>query len=171
MAKIVKGPFNVEWGGNTLTDVSEIALEYEQATNDYATVDGRSYTIDGAITASVSLTLLASDVSALAVVLPQYFVPMGGTMSSGEEVLADEGAIDIRAASCDAESIFNDLDVISCGQPGDVFRLKNARTRIDSMEFADNVIRTITVMFVGEPEQGVGNIQFFTQGGISEPTS
>jgi hypothetical protein len=35
------------------------------------------------------------------------------------------------------------------------------------MEFADNAVRTISVQFLGEPEQGVGSIQFFTEGTIS----
>ncbi len=164
---LVRGPFNVQWGGNTLLDISEISLDYSVNSNDYSTIDNRTYTIDGSITASVSLTLLASDVAALAAVLPQYHVPNGGQMSSGETVNNADGAIDVVAASCDQEAVYNDLDVIACGNPGQVFRLKNARTRIDSMEFADNAIRTVTVMFLGEPDQGVANVQFFKEGTIS----
>lgn len=163
----VKGPFNALWGANELQDVSEISLEYDQSTNDYTTIDGRTFTIDGGITASVSLTLLSTDVPALAVVFPQYFVPNGGTLSSGETVSDVDGAIDIKAASCETEPVYNDLDIISCGNPGQVFRLKNSRTRIDSMDFADSVLRTITVQFVGEPDQGEANIQFFKEGTIS----
>ena len=164
---LVKGPFDLRWGENTLVDVSEISLEYEQESNDYTTVDNRRYSIDGAINASVSLTFLASDVAALAAVLPQYHVPNGGTLSSGETVSGTDGAIDVVAASCDSDPVYNDLDVISCGTNGQVFRLKNARTKIDSMEFADNAVRTVTVMFVGEPEAGVGNIQFFRENDVT----
>lgn len=164
---IVRGPFNVQWGGNTLLDISEVSVDYSVNSNDYSTIDNRTITIDGSMTSTVSLTLLASDVAALAAVLPQYHVPNGGVMSSGETVNNADGAIDVVAASCDQESVYNDLDVIACGNPGQVFRLKNARTRIDSMEFADNAIRTVTVMFVGEPEQGVANIQFFKEGTIN----
>lgn len=164
---IVRGPFNVQWGGNTLLDISEISIDYSVNSNDYSTIDNRTITIDGSMTSMVSLTLLASDVAALAAVLPQYHIANGGVMSSGETVNNADGAIDVVAASCDQESVYNDLDVIACGNPGQVFRLKNARTRIDSMEFADNAIRTVTVMFIGEPEQGVANIQFFKEGTIN----
>lgn len=164
---LVRGPFDLQWGSNTLRDVSEISLDYSQDSNDYTTVDNRRYTIDGAIMASVTLTLLKSDVAALAAVMPQYLVANGETMSSGEVVTDVDGAIDVKAASCDANVVYNDLDVISCGNPGEVFRLKNARTKIDSMEFADNAVRTVSVMFLGEPEQGVGVIQFFKEGAIT----
>ncbi len=167
MANLVKGPFELKWGSTTLVDVSEISLDFNQDTNDYSTVDNRTYTVDGAITASVSLTFLASDVPVLAAVLPQYRVANGGTLSSGETVTSADGVIDVKAASCDTDPIYNDLDVISCGTNGQVFRLKNARTKIDSMEFADNAVRTVTVLFVGEPEAGVANFQFFREGDIS----
>lgn len=170
---LVRGPFNLQWGLQTLVDVSEISLEYDQETNDYTTIDNRRYTIDGAITASVTLTFLASDVEALAAVLPQYRVAPGETLSSGEVVSGEDGVIDVVAASCDSDPVYNDLDVMSCGAEGNrqVFRLKNARTRIDSMEFADNAVRTVTVAFIGEPEYGVGNIQFFKESDITSPVS
>lgn len=164
---LVRGPFDLKWGANTLQDVSEISLDYEQETNDYTTVDNRRYTIDGAINASVTVTFLGSDVAALAAVLPQYVVDNGGTLSTGETVTDADGALDVLAASCENEPVYNNLDVISCGTNGQVFRLVNARTRIDSMEFADNAVRTVTVAFVGEPAQGEANIQFFKENGIS----
>ncbi len=164
---LVRGPFDLQWGSNTLVDVSEISLEYEQESNDYTTVDNRKYTIDGAINASVTLTFLGSDVASLAAVLPQYHVPNGGTLSSGETVTGTDGAIDVQAASCDTDPVYNDLDVISCGSNAQVFRLKNARTKIDGMEIADNAVRTVTVAFIGEPEAGVGSIQFFREDDIT----
>lgn len=164
---LVRGPFDIRWGNNSLLDVSEISLDYSQDSNDYTTVDNRKYTIDGAITATVTLTLLKSDVPSLAIVLPQYHVPSGGTLSSGETVSGTDGAIDVVAASCDSDPVYDDLDIISCGTNGQVFRLKNARTKIDSMEFADNAVRTVSVQFVGEPEAGVGNIQFFAENDIT----
>lgn len=167
MGKLVRGPFDLRWGSNTLVDVSEISLDYSQDSNDYTTVDNRRYTLDGAIAASVSITFLASDVASLAAVLPQYHVPNGGSLSSGETVTGTDGAIDVVAASCDSDPVYNDLDVISCGTNGQVFRLKNARTKIDSMEFADNAVRTVTVVFIGEPDAGVGNIQFFAENDVA----
>lgn len=167
MGKLVKGPFEIKWGSNTLTDVSEISLDYSQDSNDYTTIDNRKYTVEGAISATISLTLLRSDVEALAIVLPQYYVPNGGTLSSGETVNEANGAIDVVAASCDTDPLYNDLDVIGCGAQAQVFRLKNARTKIESMEFADNAVRTVTVTFVGEPAAGIATIQFFEEGSIN----
>lgn len=167
---LVRGPFSIQWGNNPILDVSEIGFNYEVATNDYSTVDGRTETVEGAITASVELTLLSSDVDALKTILPQYYVPENGTLSTGEKVTAKEGAIDIVAASCDTSTTNYPLDIISCN--GEVTRLVNARTSLTSQEFADNAVRTVTVTFRGEPKvdettgapQGI--VQFFKQGGL-----
>ena len=164
---LVKGPFNLKWGANTLLDVSEISMDYSQDSNEYNTVQNQTYTVDAAIKSSVTLTFLASDVPSLAAVLPQYHVASGQSMSSGEIVTDEDGAIDVKSAACDSDSVYNDLDIISCGNPGQVFRLKNARTKIDSMEFADNAIRTVSVQFLGEPASGVANIQFFKTGTLT----
>lgn len=168
---LVKGPFSIKWGANPILDVSEIGFNYDVATNDYSTVDGRTYQVEGAITASIELTLLSSDVAALSALLPQYYVPKGGNLSTGEEVLDDDGAIDIVAASCDTTDTRYPLDIISC--TGQVTRLINARSSLSSQEFADNALRTVTVTFTGEPEQKedgttTGIVQFFKQGGIDE---
>lgn len=157
---LVKGPFTIKWGSNTLLDVSELGFNYDVATNDYETLDGRTYTIEGAITASVDLTLLASDVSALATIFPQYYVAPGGTLSTGETVDAEsDGAIDIVAASCDTTSSNYDLEITSC--TGETTRLVNARTSLSAIDFADNAVRTVQVTFRGEPGTGEGAVQFF----------
>ena len=163
---LVKGPFTIKWGDQGILDVSEIGFNYDVATNDYPTVDGRTYQIEGAITASVELTLLASDTPALRTILPQYYVPQGGTLSTGETVTDENGAIDIVAAKCDTTNINRNLDIISC--TGEVTRLVKARTSLTSQEFADNSLRTVNITFTGEPEQGEGIVQFFKQGGIEE---
>lgn len=163
---LVRGPFNITWGGNTLLNIEEISVDYEQDSEDYSTVQHQTYQVDGPIKSSVTLTLLASDVPALAVVLPQYHVANGGTLSTGETVSEANGAIDIKAAQCGTNPVYNDLDIISCANPGHVFRLVSARTKLDSIEF-DDKIRKIMVQFVGEPAQGEGNIQFFKSGTIA----
>lgn len=163
---LVKGPFTIKWGENPILDVSEIGFNYDVATNDYSTVDGRTYRVEGAITASIELTLLASDVDALKTILPQYYVAKGSKLSTGETVTAEEGAIDIVAASCDTSATNYNLEITSC--TGEVTRLVNARTSLSSQEFADNSLRTVTITFLGEPAQGKGIIQFFKEGGIQE---
>lgn len=166
MGQLVRGPFDLTWGGNTLTDIEEIKTDYSQDTKDYTTVEHQTYQLDGPIKATVTLTLLASDVSALAAVLPQYHVATGGTLSTGEHVTGTDGAIDVVAACAALGDIYNDLDIVSCANPGEVFRLVNARTKIDSIEFDDKV-RKVMVQFIGEPDQGIANVQFFKEGTIS----
>ena len=166
---LVRGPFSIQWGNNPILDVSEIGFNYDVDTNDYQTIDGRTITVEGAITASVELTLLSSDVDALKTILPQYYVASGDKMSTGETVNAEEGAIDIVAASCDTSTTNYNLEITSCN--GEVTRLVNARTSLTSQEFADNAVRTVTITFRGEPEQGQGIVQFFKQGGLIEPTT
>jgi hypothetical protein len=164
---LVRGPFDVKWGNTTLLDISEISIEFEQESNDYTTIDNRRYTIDGAITATVSATFLKSDVPTLAAVLPQYYVPQGGTMSTGESVTGINGGIDLVAASCESDPVFNNLEITACGTNGQVLRLVNARTKVDGMEIADNSVMTVTVMFVGEPAAGVATLQMFGENDLS----
>lgn len=169
---LIKGPFTIRWGGVVIEDVSEIGFNYDVNTNDYQTVDGRTYQVEGAITASVDLTLLASDTATLRVLFPQYYVPTGSKLSTGETVTAEEGAIDIKAASCDQTGDYNhDLEIVSCGDNGETTRLVNARTTLSTQEFADNALRTVTVSFIGEPAQGQGIVQFFKNNGISDDES
>jgi len=162
MAGLVKGPFIVKWGGNTLEDVQDYSFDYSVDSNDYNTIDGRKTTLEGAISASVSIQLLKSDVAALATVLPQYFVAQGETMSTGEVVADADGAIDVVAASCDTTTVYNNLDIVSCGTNATVVRLVNARSVIDSVDLQDSTVLTFTVKFVGEPAQGDAAVQVFT---------
>lgn len=160
---LIRGPFHISFGNNQILDVSEIGFNYDVATNDYETIDGRTYTIDGAITASIEITLLSTDVDALSVVLPQYYVAAGEKMSTGETA-PEGGAIDIVAASCDTTTTNYNLDITSC--TGDVTRLVNARASLSTVELADNSLRTVTITFRGEPKQNAdgtsqGIIQFF----------
>ena len=158
----VKGPFTVKWGSNTLTDVQDYSFDYSVESSDYNTLDGRKTTLEGAISATASIQLLKSDVAALAVVLPQYFVAQGETMSTGETVANASGAIDVVAASCDTDPVYNNLDIISCGTDATVLRLVNARTTIDSVDLQDSTLLTFTVKFIGEPAQGDASVQVFT---------
>ena len=65
---LVRGPFDIAWGGNTLVNIEEIEVEYEQDSEDYTTVQHQTFELDGPIKSTVTLTLLASDVPALSVV-------------------------------------------------------------------------------------------------------
>lgn len=161
-----KGPFQITWLGNEVTDIEEVETDVEQDTEERTTVTGVTYEFDGAIKASATLKLLRSDIPTLAALLPQYFVPNGQVLSTGETVNQANGAIDVKAASCDDVPVYGDLDIVSCGNPGQVFRLVNARTKIDSVE-TNEFLQTVSIRFIGEPGAGEANIQFFTEGGIA----
>jgi len=116
------------------------------------------------IVLKITLTLLRTDIPALAAVLPQYYVAQGETLSTGETVDSSVGAIDV-VPNCEDETR-NNLDVTSCGDPGQTMRLVNARTRISGIDNPDK-LRTVMVEFVGEAEGGTAAVQFFVAGGIS----
>lgn len=165
MSNLVKGPFNLKWGDNVIADVEEIDVSHEIDSEDYETLQGRNIELDGSYKVSATITLLASDIPALAALLPQYYVPNGGVLSTGETVQQADGAIDVKPGSCDEETVYNNLDVISCESLAHVFRIVNARTKIEGIEF-DNKVRKVMVKFVGEAAADEATVQFFREGTI-----
>ena len=156
---LVKGPFNFKWGANSLNNVSEISVDYSVDSSDTTTLDGNKYTTQTGMGATVTLTLLDNDIASLATVLPQFYVPMGGTLSTGETVTQAQGAIDIAAASCTTSTVYNQLDIYACGTNAQVMRIPRSRTQVDSVDIGDG-LRTVAVQFVGEPLSGKAVIQF-----------
>lgn len=163
---LVRGPFNLKWGDNTIEDVEEIDVSHEISSDDLETVGGKVIEVDGPYKVTAVLTLLASDISALAAILPQHFVANGGVLSTGETVDNADGAIDVVPRDCDTDLLFNNLDITACANPGQVFRIVNARTKIENVEF-DNKLQKVMVKFVGEAEATEATIQFFAEGTIA----
>lgn len=156
---LVKGPFNFKWGSNTLSNISEISVDYTVDSSDTSTLDGNTFSVQTGLSATVTLTLLDNDIASLATVLPQYYVAQGDTLSTGETVGESQGAIDITAASCDTSDVYNQLDIYACGTNAQVMRLVNARTQVDSIDIGDG-LRTVAVQFIGEPASGQAVVQF-----------
>jgi hypothetical protein len=163
---LVRGPFTIKWGDNTILDVEEVDLEHEVSSDDFETVQGKTYEVDGPYKVTATLTLLASDIPALAALLPQYFVANGGTMSTGETVNNADGAIDIKAAECSDSITYNPLDITSCANPANVLRVVNARSKIEGVEI-DNKLQKVMVKLIGESEANEATIQMFIDGTIS----
>jgi hypothetical protein len=163
---IVRGPFSLTWGDNTLDDIESIDINYQTNSEIYAANSGLVYQIDKSMQANVTLTLLANDIASLAVVLPQYYVAQGGELGDGSFVSDSRGAIDIRADDCDTEPIYNDLIVTSCGNPSESFKLLSARTIIEGFEIGK--IRKIVVKFIGEPDAGKSLIQLIGNQELTE---
>jgi hypothetical protein len=164
---IIRGPFDIKWGNNTITDVETIDTEYTVDSEDFQTVQGKTLEIDGSHKATATITLLASDIPALAALLPQYFVANGEVLSTGETVNHASGAIDIAVAACDEEHVFNDLDIAACGNPADVVRLVNTRTRFDGIDTSSNKVRKVMIKFIGESVDDEATVQFFKEGTIN----
>lgn len=164
MARIQKGKFDLFWGNTVLEDITEVEIEYEQDSEDFQTLAHQTYEIDGPVKATATITLLKTDIEALAAVLPQNFVPNAGTMSTGEVVIDVEGAIDVTA-NCEDDPVYNDFMIVSCGDPGQVFRMVNARTRLDGID-NPTTARTVMVKFIGEPEPGQASVQFYNEGAL-----
>lgn len=166
---LVKGPFTVEYADKVIADVTEVTFNYDVDSNDYSTIDGRTTTVPGAITASVEVTLLDTTPKVLGALLPQYLVQAGDKLSTGETVSDADGAIDLVAAQCDTEDFMSDLTVTSCN--GQIVRLVNAKPSLTGIEIADNAVRQATVTFTAQPEQNQASVQFYTQGGINQGQS
>ncbi len=163
---LVRGPFELKWGDNVLTDIESIKVEHKVSSDDHETLEGRTIEVDGPYKATATLTLLASDIPALAALLPQHFVPDGGILSTGETVNNSLGAIDIAPHACDEELIYNNFDIISCGAPGQVTRIVHARTKIDGVD-VDNKIQKIMIKIVGEASADEATMQMFKEGSIA----
>jgi hypothetical protein len=162
---LAKGPFTVQWGSNVLEDIEELELEYEVDTEDYTTIQGRTFEVSGSHKASATVTLLATDVPSLAALLPQYHIDDNATASTGETVDDVNGIIDLVPGGCDVESVYYNLIITSCGNPGQVFRMLNVRTEIDGVEL-DDKIRKVSVRMIGEAPQDMATIQFFKEGAL-----
>lgn len=163
---LVRGPWTLKWGDNVIDQVEELEVEYEQDTEDYTTLQHQTYELDGPVKATATITLLGTDTAALAAIVPQYHVDNGDEMSTGETVNQANGALDVGPLDCSVSQIYNNLDIISCANPSQTFRIVNARTKVDGIEF-DDKIRKVMVRFIGEPAPGERNVQFFQSGSIS----
>lgn len=160
---LIKGPFEVKYGDDVLAGIETLEVNTEINTDDVDTIQGRSYTVTTSKRISVSMTLLESDVPSLAVVLPQYFVPNGGTLSTGETVNDANGAIDITPGTCEAATAVTDVVITSCGNPGQVFRIPDAETEIENVEI--DSVKKVIVTFRGT--SNVSLFQIFKAGAVT----
>lgn len=163
---LVKGPFTIKWGDNTIEDIEAIEVEHVIDSEEFATVQGQNIEVDGNYKATAIITLLKSDIPALSAVLPQHFVANGGVMSTGETVNNADGAIDIKPGACSLSTVYNNLDVESCDSTASVFRIVNARTKVEAVEISDK-IQKVMIKFIGEPATDEASIQFFKKGTIN----
>lgn len=161
------GPYKVKYGSVIFEDVTEVSWDYSADTNEQTMIDGRTKTLPTTTSASVSVTLYAADIQTLSLIFPQYAVPAGGTMSTGE--IATEAAFDALAMSaCGAQNLEEDLEVIGCKL---TTRLVNASATIDSIDYEDNVTQNVTVKFTGQPDAGQAVFQIYKNGTLQPASS
>lgn len=163
---LVRGPFTLRWGDNEIDDVEEISIEHTVDSDDLQTLQGKTFEVDGPYKVTAVITLLGSDLPALAALLPQHFVGNGEVLSTGETVNHAQGAIDVKPHECDESLIYNNLDIISCANPGQVLRLVNCRTKLDGIDI-DNKLQKVMVKFVGESDADEATVQFFKENSIA----
>ncbi len=163
---IIRGPFTIKWGDNEIADIETIKVEHKIESTDLQTIGGKVIEVDGPYMATAVIMLLATDIAALAAVLPQHFKGDTEILSTGETVNDSHGAIDVAPAACDTDPIYNDLEIISCGNPAQVIRIVHCRTKIDSVD-VDNKLQKVGIKFVGESAEDEATIQFFRNGNIA----
>ena len=161
------GPYRVKYGAIIFDDVTEVSWDYSADTNEQTMIDGRTKTLPTTTSASVSVTLYAADIQTLSLIFPEYAVPAGGTMSTGETT--DEPAFDAKAMSaCGATDLPQDLEIIGCKL---TTRLVNAKATIDSIDYEDNITQNVTVRFTGQPQAGEAVFQMYKTGSLHEASS
>jgi len=148
----VKGPHAVKYGNSTISDIEELDVEWSQDNDDYDTIQGNKYMYDTSGNVVATLTLLANDVSSLAILLPQHFVANGASLSTGETVTDAQGAIDVLPGGCVSLGNLKHLTITSCDETGasHVLRIPDGTTRIDGVEFDGAAARKVMVQFRGE---------------------
>lgn len=161
------GPYTVKYGSIQMDDVTEVSWDYSADTNEQTTIDGRTLTVPTTTSASVDVTLYAADIQILSLIFPQYAVPAGGTMSTGE--VTDKLAFDAKAMSaCGATDLEDDLEIIGCGI---TTRLVNAKATISSIDYEDNVTQNVTITFTGQPRAGQAVFQMYENGSLHAQSS
>lgn len=159
------GPYKIKYGSVIFEDVTEVSWDYSADTNEQTMIDGRTKTLPTTTTASVSVTLYGADIQTLSLVFPQFAVPAGGTMSTGET--ATEPAFDALAMSaCGQTTLVEDLEIIGCKL---TTRLVNAKALIESIDYEDNITQNVTIQFTGEPKAGEAVFQIYPNDSLQEP--
>lgn len=158
------GPFTFEWNNITINNVEEVELTHEIQSEQIPTLDHKTLEFTGSFAFNAIITLAMVDVPIIGSLLPQFFVPYQGIMSTGELVVDEEGAIDVVPGRCDDQT-YADLLVTSCGDPGNVFRGVNTRTVPEAISF-DQYRQTVQIKFIGEAPAGQATIQLYRDGGI-----
>jgi hypothetical protein len=165
MSQIIRGPFNLIYGGNTLAEISTLKVDYSVDTTDTSTVQGKKKRTYGSHLVAITATFLESDVPSLAVALPQYFVAYMGVLSTGETVNDPTGAIDIVPGKT-ATTTGSDLLIEQYAETStsNVLRVLDAISEISGVNIDDKA-QTIDIQFTGQSD--IATIQLFLKDAIS----
>jgi hypothetical protein len=160
---VIVGPWDIEVGGLILAGIEALAVNYSVKEDNFDSLQGNAYTIDGPHKASIEATFLETDIPSLKAALPQHWIANGGTLSTGETVADSDGAIDIVPSNIGNP---RDLIVVSANNPGHVIRFNGTTSQISGVE-TTTTIRKIKVKFNVQPVQGKALVQFFKEGAVA----
>lgn len=160
---LVKGPFNLKWGEDTILDVESIDIEFDLEAETYTSNRGVTYELDRSVKVAVTLTLLATDIAALNIVLPQNHIPQGADLNPGESIADEEGAFQFLMPAFDDEIVYNNLEITPCSDNPQVLRIRDARSRLDGIE-NDGKVQKVRVKFLGEAKADRAAVQMFRTG-------
>lgn len=163
MGQIVRGPFNLIYGGVTLAEISTLKFNYSVDTADTATVQGHKKRTYGSHMVTVTATFLESDVPSLAAALPQYFNANSTTLSTGETVNDVLGVIDVVPGDT-VSAVGSDLLIEGSGTNGTVLRVLDAISEISAVNI-DEKAQTVDVEFTGQSD--LATIQFMRKNSIT----
>ena len=164
---LVRGPFNLKWGEDSILDVESIEIDFEIASEEYISNRGVTFELDRSVKVSVVLTLLATDIGALAIVLPQNNIPQGSDLNPGEAIADEEGAFQFLMPALDDQIVYNDLEITPCSDNPQVLRIRNARSKLDGIE-NDGKVQKVRVKFLGEAGADQAAVQMFRTGTASD---
>lgn len=164
MAKDTLAPYEVTYGANVVKNITELTLNQERERETVQYLDGGTGRYNGNWDISVDITVAKDDIDTLAVLVPQYHVADGETMSTGEVVDNEDGAIDVSTANCDTDEVTQHLEIKACN--GRVLRIVDASSDLNTSTFNQNY-GTTTVTFYGRAEGGRAAVQYFKAGSLT----
>lgn len=157
---IVIGPWDIEVAGIILGEIESLNFTYGVKSDTFDSLQGQSTTVYGAHSAEIEATFLETDITSLKAAIPQYWVPNGATLSTGEVITDPNGGIDIVPGNTGNP---RDLILVSANNPGQVMRLNDTTSEMSGVDIT-GTIRKVKVKFNCQPTAEQALLQFFKEG-------
>ena len=168
MAAVTRGSWAVYWGANNIGTYApeEATIELNPEQEEYSAITGENIYGAKLYKPAVTLMMLKTDVASLKVMLPQYTVADNGTLSTGETVTGDNGAVDVVQGGCTTTVTPTDLVFISCGAPGVEVRLPDMVPNLEEVTLDQNIMK-VSIIFTAQHAATIAQLQFLDEGGTT----